>query len=575
MVTSLQLGQVDSLFSHIESDWCKDAYNEVYLWTNGDCIEVPDITVAECETLLRIPKLRDLLQNQNSPGSRPSVLDLCCGHGRHSLSLAGQFPAVRFQGLDQSSYLIDIARDRARAQGLHDNTEYKVGDARHIPSPDNSFDIVILMGNSLGHYSREDDQRVLEEVHRVLKPGGIFALDHVDGLSTRANFSQSGWEWVESGDVGQPPTIPKKKLICLRERELSPDQKALASREIVIDLDGPAVLQDLFYSVQLYNMDEMESILCQAGLSMKPEDGTEMGMPRGPGAADPGMMEHRQLVVAQKPRGLPTEILDPQDSDTYIHPYLVQSHGPCKGRHLRVSKAVPEGTVLLADAPYALVPAVSTTSHDALLCSNLLCRRRVSREGEHAGCHNDCIQEVIWCNDHCRTVDQARHAFECSWLKEHGTTLRHQEGEDDFAMLWLIVRMLAGRHLESLSSSQPRQRYAWDGTFKRGWGAIDDFYANRESWPKTRIQHWTYLIDRYLLPHRGFPSLEELLTLVCQEEGNSFGLYPGQTGTLPPNPATQRGPQYGLGCYARATMINHSCCPSVSLSELSFKVSPC
>ena len=42
-------------------------------------------------------------------------------------------------------------------------------------------------------------------------------------------FDRSGWEWLEG----------KERMLACRERELSPDNTMLASREIVIDLDGP------------------------------------------------------------------------------------------------------------------------------------------------------------------------------------------------------------------------------------------------------------------------------------------------------------------------------------------------
>jgi SAM-dependent methyltransferase len=89
-----------------------------------------------------------------------------------------------------------------------------------------------LLGNSFGHCSDEGDLEALREVYRVLKLGGIFIIDHVDGSWIRSNLSQSGWEWLEG----------KKTLLACRERELSPDKTLLASREIVIDLEGPTIL---------------------------------------------------------------------------------------------------------------------------------------------------------------------------------------------------------------------------------------------------------------------------------------------------------------------------------------------
>lgn len=56
-----------------------------------------------------------------------------------------------------------------------------MGDARSLPFTDNSFDAVILMGNSFGYFAEmDDDLRVLREVRRVLRPYGRILIDVVD-----------------------------------------------------------------------------------------------------------------------------------------------------------------------------------------------------------------------------------------------------------------------------------------------------------------------------------------------------------------------------------------------------------
>jgi SAM-dependent methyltransferase len=104
------LGQVRSLFPHAEPDWWKEAYNHIYLWTDGDCVESPVVTDAECNALLQVPRVQALLNS--SPSMQ--VLDLCCGQGRHTINLAGQFPSVGILGVDQSKYLLDMARKRVK-----------------------------------------------------------------------------------------------------------------------------------------------------------------------------------------------------------------------------------------------------------------------------------------------------------------------------------------------------------------------------------------------------------------------------------------------------------------------------
>lgn len=564
-----QLGRVSSLFPYVEKDWWKDAFNETYIWTDGDCVEDPVITAKECDELLHIPRIKQLFQDARD-SSPVQVLDLCCGQGRHSINLAKRFPSAHFHGIDQSTYLLELARERARTEQVAGNTRFGAGDARQIPVAGNSFDVIILLGNSFGHGSEQDNLQVTREAHRALKPGGVLVIDHVDGEWMRSNSTQSGWEWLNTDLVTTANEHLRRKansmkLLACRERELSPDKKHLASREIVIDVAAPAVYQDLFYSVRIYDLDEMEELLHRAGLCIQHQDIKQISGPKSEiGAADAGMMEYRQLVVAYKPgaTSAPPPLV-PQDVSLYLHPHLVQDYDPIKGRSLRLSNPVPVGTVLMADAPYAIVPANNPTTRDTIMCSNITCRRQVP-QATAVRCPNTCIDDVAWCDDQCYTASQEAHHFECAWLKQHGATIRENEDEDTLAMLWIIIRMYAGRHRETWAGTRSRPDYPWQDKFPYGWKAMEDLRGNMDLWPQAQLDRWRKQIEIYLSDHPGLPGVAEVLTLICKEEANTFGLYPGATGLVPLTGEPQkRGIQYGLACFPRATMANHSCSPNV------------
>ena len=109
-----------------------------------------------------------------NPGDR--VLDLGCGEGRHTIGayIVGEVDAV---GVDLSLRDIKIARERAQPFVDENNSSNRglilsVANAMALPFADNSFDKVIC-SEVLEHIP--DYQAVLEEIHRVLKPGGYFA----------------------------------------------------------------------------------------------------------------------------------------------------------------------------------------------------------------------------------------------------------------------------------------------------------------------------------------------------------------------------------------------------------------
>ncbi|WP_299592102.1 class I SAM-dependent methyltransferase [uncultured Microbulbifer sp.] len=106
------------------------------------------------------------------PGQR--VLDLGCGEGRHAIHLM-LTDDVEIFGIDLSQQDIQTASERAApfvsAGQQVGRLQFGVGNALQLPFADQFFDVVIC-SEVLEHI--EDYQGVLEEINRVLKPGGIF-----------------------------------------------------------------------------------------------------------------------------------------------------------------------------------------------------------------------------------------------------------------------------------------------------------------------------------------------------------------------------------------------------------------
>jgi len=98
--------------------------------------------------------------------ARPAhVLDLGCGAGFLANELAALGHAVT--GLDPTIENLDVAR----AYDLTGRVDYLLGDARDVPFPPGSFDVVCAM-DLLEHV--EAPERVIAEAARVLRPGGLF-----------------------------------------------------------------------------------------------------------------------------------------------------------------------------------------------------------------------------------------------------------------------------------------------------------------------------------------------------------------------------------------------------------------
>ncbi len=110
------------------------------------------------------------------PGSR--ILDAPCGHGRIARRLAAA--GMDVTGVDLTPAYLEHARtDPHLPRG---GVVYLEGDVRSLPV-DGPFDAVVCWLNSFGYYDDPDCHRVLQEFHRVLRPGGKVAIDtmHHDG----------------------------------------------------------------------------------------------------------------------------------------------------------------------------------------------------------------------------------------------------------------------------------------------------------------------------------------------------------------------------------------------------------
>ncbi|MBM4274894.1 MAG: methyltransferase domain-containing protein [Deltaproteobacteria bacterium] len=98
-----------------------------------------------------------------------SVLDLGCGAGVDTFIAATMVgPRGRVVGLDVTPEMIAKARANLALTGLK-NVAFDVGEAESLPFPNDSFDAVI--SNGVINLT-VDKEKVLQEVHRVLKPGG-------------------------------------------------------------------------------------------------------------------------------------------------------------------------------------------------------------------------------------------------------------------------------------------------------------------------------------------------------------------------------------------------------------------
>ena len=103
------------------------------------------------------------------PIAGTNVLEVGCGRGGGAAYVARYLRARRIIGIDLCHTSVRICRTNHRDR----NIAFLTGDAQRLPFRDASFEVVINVESSHAYASMAE---FLEEVHRILRPGGIFVF---------------------------------------------------------------------------------------------------------------------------------------------------------------------------------------------------------------------------------------------------------------------------------------------------------------------------------------------------------------------------------------------------------------
>ncbi|MGQ9845691.1 MAG: methyltransferase domain-containing protein [Caldisericia bacterium] len=235
-----QLGQISNLEEYIKTHSSQVKISPFLISSDVEEIEIKNITKKEIDNFIEILK----------PDLSARILDLVSSHGEYSLELARR-GFNNIEGLDRSSLLIQKAKTKAEKEGL--KIKFREGTPRKLSYPQNSFDIVLLVGNVFGFFDTPlDALNVLKEIYRILKPNGKILIDIIDSEYEKKNVIPYYWQWLD------------KKHFVLRETNLSIDGESLIIREIINHIEK-GILKDSFFSIRLYSKELISNLLTEAG----------------------------------------------------------------------------------------------------------------------------------------------------------------------------------------------------------------------------------------------------------------------------------------------------------------------
>lgn len=129
------------------------------------------------------------------------VLDLCCGMGRHALALAEL--GYQVTGVDLSATLLEEAKRHDSAGAV----TWLRGDMRDVPL-EGPFDAVVNLFTSFGYFARDEENgAVLQEMDRLLRPGGRFLLDFLNPGHVRRHLVPHSVRTVEEDTIEETRVI--------------------------------------------------------------------------------------------------------------------------------------------------------------------------------------------------------------------------------------------------------------------------------------------------------------------------------------------------------------------------------
>jgi SAM-dependent methyltransferase len=177
-----------------------------------------------------------LIENKINLTSEMSILDLCCGEGRHSILF--QEKGYLIKGIDQSEVLINQGKKKYPVLDLF------VQDMRSIKG---KYDLILSLFTSFGYFDDDDENyNILKSIGSALNPDGYFWFDYLNSYNVVSN------------------------LVPHSEREISESILVTEDRRIKNNM----IIKDIKFGdheyqerVKLYNKDELLEMFIQNGIT--------------------------------------------------------------------------------------------------------------------------------------------------------------------------------------------------------------------------------------------------------------------------------------------------------------------
>jgi ubiquinone/menaquinone biosynthesis C-methylase UbiE len=120
---------------------------------------------------MEVEAILSTVEHLRRAGAADTLLEVGCGNGYLLEVLRERFPEIRLCGVDYSPDMVGLASSRRL-----ENCEIKREDVRSLTFPSEAFDVIVSERCLINLLNASDQGRAVQELHRVLKPGGHLVL---------------------------------------------------------------------------------------------------------------------------------------------------------------------------------------------------------------------------------------------------------------------------------------------------------------------------------------------------------------------------------------------------------------
>jgi ubiquinone/menaquinone biosynthesis C-methylase UbiE len=199
-----------------------------------------------------------------------SVLDLCCGIGRHSVALAAL--GMKVTGLDLNGSYLSRARSRARRAGV--KVRFIKGDMRNLDFTA-EFNAAISLFTSFGYYDDKTNLVILTKMVNALRPRGRLLLDVINRDTLVLNLREWNVEKVADGEL-----LVRSEFIAQSSRIKA--RWRLVKGRRVEDMGG--------FDLRAYSLHELAAMMESAGMKVTDTFGSL--------ALEPFQLSSNRLVIS-------------------------------------------------------------------------------------------------------------------------------------------------------------------------------------------------------------------------------------------------------------------------------------